>query len=374
MSATLPRVVIDARMVGPIPHGFSRYIGNLAQGLARLAAMRALPYEPLFLIGRETPENIFARFGTVQAGAPFLSLRELAELPVLARRLGAALYHSPTFSSLLPGSLRCPWIVTVHDLNHLAYGGFAKRVYYRSVLRPFTRGAAALLTVSEFSRAELARWSGVAEDRIGIVSNALDESCANPPDEAERRRVLVGYGLEHGKYFFCLSNPKPHKNLALLFEAYGDYRAKAGVSHPAWPLAVVASGIPGPVPDGVRLLGALEDSETHALMAGAGAVVFPSLYEGFGLPPVEAAALGAPVIVSRIPPHQEGLAKLGSDEVLWVEPTARAAWAEALGRAAAGGLSRPSPESRARTLARFSIERMGRDMDRVYRRVLGIVP
>ncbi|MCM2323993.1 MAG: glycosyltransferase, partial [Oligoflexia bacterium] len=170
----------------------------------------------------------------------------------------------------------------------------------------------------------------------------------------------------------CLSNPKPHKNLALLVDAHAAYHDSAGTN--AWPLVVSIAGPPGTDPreGAVRRAGPLADPDARALLTGAGAVVFPSLYEGFGLPPVEAAVSGVPVVVSKIPPHQEGLAELKAGEVLWVEASDRNGWIAALGAATRGELARPSLESRSKTIARFNTERMGRNMDRIYRRVLGL--
>jgi alpha-1,3-rhamnosyl/mannosyltransferase len=177
--------------------------------------------------------------------------------------------------------------------------------------------------------------------------------------------VLDRHGLSRGRYFFCLSNPKPHKNLSTLIEGF------CGQSS-GWELALnLGPDDLAPAPR-LRLLGAPSDAEARALMAGAGAVVFPSLYEGFGLPPVEAACLGAPIVVSRIPAHREALADLAPDEVLWVDPADPAAWSRALERAARGEVPGASAASRARLLRRFSSEAMGAGMDRIYRRVLGI--
>jgi glycosyltransferase involved in cell wall biosynthesis len=339
-----PRVVIDARMVGPVLHGLGRYVSLMVRGLARLGP---LPYQPLVLgtagLGFERRET----------RSPFLHPGELLEIPRLLRREGAALYHSPTFSSL-PGALMpCPWIVTVHDLIHLRYGGLARKAYYRGLLRPFARGARALLTVSGASKRELDAWAGVPSE---VVTNALDPSFVSTSARAS------------GNYFFCLSNPKPHKNVGLLVEAYSAFRAQAG---PGAPELVLSLAPPRPVP-GVRGTGELPEAEASALVAGARAVFFPSLEEGFGLPPLEAAAIGVPIYVSAIPPHREVLSDLAPAEAGWVEPRDFHGWVNAFHRAMRGEVPGASAASRARLAERFSVERLARHMDRIYRRVLGI--
>jgi glycosyltransferase involved in cell wall biosynthesis len=360
MMAERPMVVIDARMVGPTMHGMARYVSQLAEGLGTLP--EEPPYEPVFIVSKDWAEKGFHGFGSVSARSAFLSPLELVELPALLRGAGAALYHSPSFSSLLWSPV--PWIATVHDLNHLQFGGAKERLYYRTLLSRFARGARALVTVSEFSRRELSDWTGVPETEIEVAYNALDTNLAIRPSEADLGKRLGARGLERGRYFFCLSNPKPHKNVALLLAAYRAYRAEGGT----WPLVLSLDNLAAE--PGVVAIGATDEDETRALLAGAGALAFPSRYEGFGLPPVEAAAMGVPLVVSDIPPHREGLVELRPDEALWVAPADRAGWTRALAHAASGGLASPSLDSRTRTLQRFSTRNLGRHMDRIYRRVL----
>lgn len=357
------RLVIDARMVGPVPHGFGRYVRQLGEGLVALSESARMAYDPVFLVGSRTPADAFA-FETIRVGAPFLSPLELLELPVILKRLGAAAYHTPTFSSLLPipGS-PCPVIQTVHDLNHLTYGGKGRRWYYERILKPFARKATSLVTVSDFSRGELSAWTGKPESEIEVVTNSIDPDFLYPLPDEEIDPVLRKFGVRRGGYFLCLSNPKPHKNTAMLARAH----SASGVE---WPL-VLSFAAPN-LPSGVLGIGPVSDAEGRALLAAAGAVAFPSLYEGFGLPPVEAAVGGIPLVVSDIPPHREGLRELQPEEVCWVDPRDEAGWTDALRRAATGKIPAPSMDSRTRTLARYDTAKMGRLMDRIYRRVLGL--
>src|SRR5689334_900476 len=95
----LPKVIIDARMIDKIPHGIARYVTYLAKGLAQLRkAENGLRYEPIFLVNSSNPD-LFS-FQTIEMKSPFLSPKELIEIPKTLKRLGAALYHSPSFSSL----------------------------------------------------------------------------------------------------------------------------------------------------------------------------------------------------------------------------------------------------------------------------------
>lgn len=369
----LPVVVIDARMVEGTPHGVARYVTHIASGLRALRRVYPLAYEPVFLVGGalELEGGAFQGFRARQAGAGYLSPRELREVPQILMEEGAALYHSPSFSSLLTrGFWRapCPWVATVHDLNHLHYGDWRRRLYYRVVLRPFARRACVLATVSLFSRRELSGWTGIPEERIEVVRNAIDPRNASRPTEEEARHVLERLGLGRGRYFLCISNSKPHKNIGALVEAFGGLQSHPDRSGNDWPLVLSMTDF-GERP-GVKAVGPLNDGEARVLRAFAGAVCFPSEYEGFGLPPVEAAVAGAPLIVSRIPPHQEGLMDLDPGDVSWVAPRDIPAWREALDRARRGELTSAPTEKRERILARFSEEALARHMDRIYRRVL----
>lgn len=369
------KIVIDARTVGPIPHGFSRYITRLAEGLAALSHEgSALPYEVIFLVGsqfRDIQHHPIRAFNTVEVGAPFLNPVEIFEIPVVLKKLGASLYHSPTFSSLYRSP--CPWVVTVHDLNHRIYGNRMQKLYYEHLLKPFFMKAKARITVSEFSRRELLQWTGLSPDSIDIVYNSMGSNDSIPDSipmtRDEIAPILQRYGLQEGHFFLCLSNPKPHKNVGLLVEAYRSY-SKTVPQEKVMPLVLSMKEF-GDVP-GVKSVGGILDSDVRAFISASRAVVFPSLYEGFGLPPVEAASLGASVIVSRIDPHLEGLVDLRADEVRWVAPQDLNEWVKALQQAADGSLNRVSHESRSRLMARFDVKRMGQDMDRIYRRVLNL--
>ena len=224
-----PLVAIDARMVGPIPHGIARYVTFLAKGLT---GIRSLEYEPVFLVSPGPPHPELALFQTVTLETPFLHPKELIEIPRVLRSLRASVYHSPSFSSLW--SCPCASIVTIHDLNHLTYGSWAKKAYYQVLLRHFALNSKAVVTVSEFSRQEISKWLGLPLQKIEIVSNSVEAPPPEPP-QSRSSMILEKLGLESGKYFFCLSNSKSHKNLPFLVRAYGNFRQQQKTT---WPLVL----------------------------------------------------------------------------------------------------------------------------------------
>lgn len=159
--------------------------------------------------------------------------------------------------------------------------------------------------------------------------------------------------------------------MGTLVEAYRAYRARAkNLGLAPWPLVLTLRDFVDV--EGVLGVGGLADEEGHALLASAGGMAFPSLYEGFGLPPVEAAMAGVPLAVSDIAPHREGLVDLAPTDAIWVPPQDIPGWSAALERIATGVQNAVPTETRTRMLARYDITGMGRDVDQVYRRVLGL--
>ncbi len=362
----VPRIAVDARMVGPALHGIARYVTHMVRGLAQIKAERDLPYELVFLVqpGMESSPH-FQGFETFTMETPFLALSEQRAIPAALRALRADLYHSPSFASLI--SCPCPWVITVMDLNHLQYGGFKEKLYYRILLKRFARRAQALITISEFAKAEIVDWLGHRGRKdIDLVFPAIEPTLLDRPSDAELREGLERLGLKPGGYFLSLSNPKPHKNITLLVEAFQAFRAQGGSADLPLVLSMKEHGDR----PGVRALGPIPEREVRLLLAGARALFFPSLYEGFGLPPAEAALAGVRVAASDIPAHREALQDVAPHEVLWVAPRDYHGWVQAFHRAAREEFSPPSAATAQRIVQRFSVERLAETMDQIYRRVL----
>ncbi|WP_226633720.1 glycosyltransferase family 4 protein [Novosphingobium profundi] len=260
-----------------------------------------------------TPEVRKGAFGTGQGW-------EMLTLPRAARR--ALLVN---FCNLAP-LLHANSAVMIHDAQTFLYpedySGRQARAY-RHLLPWIGRRARRVLTVSEFARQSLASFGIAPLDKIDVVHNGTDHLTREPPDN----EVLERLGLSRGSYVLTMGSAKGYKNMRTVFEALQA------------PLAggqrLVVAGGPGALayhdrgwtpPAHALFTGFVSDAELRALYAGASAFLFPSLTEGFGLPPVEAMHSGTPVIAA----HAGAMPEVCSDGALLVSPEDPRAWREAV--------------------------------------------
>lgn len=318
----VPRVLLDLRMVeGPL-HGIARYALELARRLPALAP----DWEFRALV---PPSGLPPGLGALHPDLPLVRTHgaylSALEQPLLAATLfGEAvdLFHATSFS--LPGLWPGPLVATLHDANHLALQenyGRAQMAYYRLVVAPRAKRALALLTVSEFSRQQLAAHLFLDPHRLQVVHNGVDARF-HPQAASEvlafRRRSNLP---DH--FLLLAGNQKAHKNLALL--------AKVANALPLPLVLLAGKGAAKALrfPSGTRELGEVPEDELPLLYSAADALMFPSLYEGFGLPALEAMACGCPVIASRTSSLPE---VCGEAALLVDEPKRADAWREAAQR------------------------------------------
>lgn len=254
-----------------------RWIGN--HGIGRFArhVLGALDYAPVRL--------------TSNPAAPLDSWR-------LARALSALhaedIFFSPGYNT--PLFCPSPFVFTIHDLSHVycsENSSLMIRLYYATVLKRSCRKAAKILTVSEFTRHQIIEWAGVHQEKIFNVGCGVDP--AYRPGETT-------YGLPF-PYLLCVSNRKKHKNELRLVEAFAKARLDPG-------MCLVFTGDPEAnvlrcierhkLSQRIVFLRTVPESKLPSLYRGATAMVFPSLYEGFALPVLEAIACGTPVLTSNV--------------------------------------------------------------------------
>ncbi len=264
-----------------------------------------------------------------------------------------------------------PLVITVHDLSALRHPEWHpphRAVLHRLALRRVARSATHVITVTEAVRAEVIDRLGVPPARVTAVPHAA----AKPfrlYDAAELQPALDRHRLRPQGYLCFVGALEPRKNLPRLLEAVSRLRARRPdtpplvlAGPPGWRHAELRARLAGP---GVRYLGYLPPAELAPLVAGSAAFVYPSLYEGFGLPVLEALACGAPVVTSA----GGALAEVAGDSAVLVDPTDVEAIGAGIERVLDDGglradLARRGPE-RAR---RFSWERAARETLGVYER------
>jgi glycosyltransferase involved in cell wall biosynthesis len=262
-------------------------------------------------------------------------LWEQVVLPVAAR--GRTIWSLTNTAPLLR-----PGVVVVHDLAACVgpqWFAESMRLYARSVLRG-ARHASRVITVSEAVRSELVN-RGVDESRITVVHPAVDDRFT-PAAEADVERVRSRHGLA-GEYAVMVGWADPRKDVATAVAAH----ERVVTEHPH-DLVLLGSGhptfaaVPTPRGERIKVAGHTTDDDLVALLSGASVLLYPSRYEGFGLPPLEAMACGTPAVVSDIPALRESTA--GSARL--VAPGDVAGWAEALRDGLRGVLRPPSPPQR----------------------------
>ena len=320
-------ILLDAHILGQRETGNETYIREL------LRQTDALEDAGARVIAAVSPgqEGGARRFLThPRIGDDVYRLTQL--LPRLAIQAQADLVHV-TYHG--PVAMKTPMVVTIHDVSYRVRARFTKlrNILIQNALGYWTaRRARLILTVSEFCRAEIARVYPFAKERIAVTSETSASLAPPPRDRADARLRALGLAANH--YVFCIGRFQPRKNFARLSRAFLAIQADA----PGIKLALAGDNdnptgaafrreFADPIARGqIVLTGYAVDADVSILYAGCACFAFPSLYEGFGLPVLEAMRLGAPVITSST----SALPEVAGDAGLLVDPTDEESIADAL--------------------------------------------
>ncbi|SAK48353.1 glycosyl transferase, group 1 [Caballeronia catudaia] len=288
-------VIFDGRWKGM--HGIGRFATEVSNSLrltqAELHGNPASPFDWLYLSVKLAPKT-----GTI--------------------------FFSPGYS--YPLFYRGRGVLVVHDLIHVDVPSsfwLLKKIYCEVILRRVCRRASAVLTVSEFSKQRLATFTGVSPTKIRVVGNGVSDAFTQDGP----RFALEG----DDTYFLGISNGKGHKNNKKTIQAFVDacLGDRVKLLFVGVPSAEILSYLEVlGARDRVKFMGRLSEEELAALYRGAQALLFPSLYEGFGLPIVESMACGTPVITSNC----TAMPEIARDVAIMVDPLSAPQIAQAIRR------------------------------------------
>jgi glycosyltransferase involved in cell wall biosynthesis len=308
-----PRIGIDARKLADF--GIGSYIRNLIEAIARRPESeryRFRVYAPGVESGALPPLPDY--FEVVAEDSPGYSIAELTRFAWRLRRDRLDLFHATHY--VIPPLARARAVVTIHDIIHVLYPQFLPnriaQLYARVMIRRALRRADRIITVSYNSKRDLVDYFGILPSRVEVIYNGVAARFRPDVPPTERERVAERYALPR-PYLLFLGGEKPHKNVRNVLRAFAEARRERALPH--------ALVLAGPMPKNrsrvealiaaldlatcVVRTGVVPEEDLPGLFSGADAFLYPTLYEGFGLPVAEAMACGVPVLTSSTSALQE---------------------------------------------------------------------
>jgi len=311
--------------------GVGTYTRNVVRALGRLDHSNEY-----FLIG--SPQKVWEigplpiNFQTVPLLDADNTAKGYFEYRAILKRLNCALAHIPHLFSI-PRNLPCRYVMTVHDVLEHLYRARGRSSLRRSLHFQLTRrvlkGAARILAVSRYTKSEIEKLFGISGSCIEVVYNAIDERFLRGHASDTERQVLAERYLVTYPFLLYAGRISPHKNLVRIIEAFSALKAELEKEAKFPDLKLIIIGdelskhpdlrrtvIRGGVQNDVRFMGFVPIEMLRVFYDAAKIFVFPSLYEGFGLPPLEAMAHGTPVVTS----NSSSLPEVVGDAAVLVNP------------------------------------------------------
>lgn len=367
------RLLVDTRIFGGSVTGVVRYLSNLLREI-QLLEPSDLKFNALCSPAQDLPCEIpKIEMHGVGAHSKPLGVLQQVVLPRAVRNAQCDLFHYPYFDP--PRITSCPFIATCYDIEPLRHPELFPRriVWYYKVFAPRLRTAGRVVVISQNTGKDIIELLGVHPDRVKVVYLGVDPHFHPIREEDRVNAVRLRYGLP-SRYLLYLGNTMPHKNLVRLVQAMAIVRKRfpsvplllAGREDKYRPAVEQAIAV-ATLSETIRFIGDIAEEDLPALLSSAAVFVYPSLYEGFGLPVLEAMACGTPVVVS----NRSSLPEIVGNSAISVDPYDVFALAEAITHLLANpaGAKRFSDLGRERA-KEFTWRRCAEEHLAVYREVL----
>lgn len=299
-------------------HGIARYVHELLMCLTDPKV--AGGHEFFVIINPKSPLERHTwpqHMRLLEMEGSWISLRQQWELPQLLKSIRADLFHAPSF--MAPLFCPCPMVMTIHDLNHMVLPQFYTpfhQFYYQIFVRSCIRRSEYILTVSNFSKNEIVRNLRVPSDKVFVTYNGVSAKY-HPIDDPDLLAYVRDIYELPERFIFCLTNNKPHKNVHQLVRAY----CYSTIDIPLVLACPVDRNIIRIAENYgkkhlVYFAKFIHEEHLPSVYSMTHLFVYPSTYEGFGLPPLEALACGAPVVVAR----SSSLPEVVGDAAIFTNP------------------------------------------------------
>ena len=372
------KIGLTATMIQGGRSGVAQYVFSLVRELIRAGEVDL----HVFVLEDELPLFDFAKNGchlipvSMSAAPPVKNiLWHQFTLPKLAKEWKLDVLHVPSYRRLVRKA-PCPTVGTIHDLAPFHVKGkydLARMFYGRVIVKSLARAQKEIISVSHCTARDIERFFGIPQSRLHVIHNGIDHDRFFPGDrEAARSWTAEKHGITAPYFLYVSRLEHPGKNHVRLIEAFHAFKTSTG-SHGQLVLgggdwhgceAIKAAAAASEFANDIRFLGFVPDADLPNLYRAAQAMVYPSLFEGFGLPPVEAMACGTPVISST----RGALEEVVANAALTVNPEDVQDIAHALTTIAHNdSLQRELRAKGIANAARFHWSRVAAEVTKVYR-------
>ena len=321
MNSDKKAIMLDARIViKGEEHGIARHVKELIFNFVKNCNHEKFNF--ILVINKDSPfleYNLPKNFSFVTLKYGVFSLLSQFEIIFTILKYKPSFFHSPHF--IVPLLSSVPLISTIHDMNHIALSNnysYMKKIYYNIFLKRKLLKARSIITVSNFSKKEIIKYFGIKDEKIHVLYNGVFTNF-KPISHFNNEKinsVTFKYKLPP-KYIFALGNNKPHKNLERLTEAYclGNFKIPLVILTNSHDKLLEIAKKHSKHKD-IHFLDFVREEDFPLIYSLSSAFIYVSLYEGFGLPAIEAAACGTPVIVS----NTTSLPEIMENAAIYVDP------------------------------------------------------